>query len=146
MLHRDKLMPLTSLLLMATYVLTPSYRFSYFYAFSFSSTWVILTYIEFYRKDPVHWARTNLASWHGAFFYDFTGILICTQYFLNTCLFLRLPAHVPAKCTKCLCVFPKKRSTYISLENCPCNDWDEMTYIWLHIMVVYFLTNLLLNL
>ena len=78
----------------------------------------LLSYVECYKKDPMHWARINLASCLGAFFYDFTGILICTQFF-STCVCFRLPAHVPAKCTKCLCVFPpKKMPICISLENC----------------------------
>jgi hypothetical protein len=110
-------MPLTSLLLMATYVLTPSYRFSYLYAFSFSSTWVILTYllilnsiekilcIELELTWPhvmVHFSMTSQA------FLFVHNIFLTHVYFLDYLLMFLLNvqnAYVYSP-KKCLRIFP----------------------------------------
>ena len=149
MLQSDKLMPLTSLLLMAPYVRTPSHTFSYLYTFSFSSTWVIVNYFLMLNAiKKILCIELELTWPHVLVHFSMTSqaFLSVHNFFLTYVYFLRLPAHVPAKSTKCLCVFPQKMSTCISLENCVCNDWDGITYIWLPIMAVYFVTNLLSNL
>jgi len=109
-------MPLTSLLLMAPYVCTPSHTFSYLYTFSFSSAWVIVNYllmlnaikkilcIELELTWPhvlVHFSMTSQAF---LFVHNFSQHVYVLDYLLMFLLNVQNAYVYSPK--KCLHVFP----------------------------------------